>query len=125
MFPALVKQASSRSARQCPAQAVFHSLTIPVSAAQGQGANGPSMSMECVLALLGVEQAPHNAHLLTSIWPALLVAPWPAPSRTTFNLLFISCSLFRETPRSKGFIGGGWLLLSFVGQGSVQQVSPT
>ncbi|CAE7584115.1 CPK2 [Symbiodinium sp. CCMP2592] len=48
-------------------------LALSVSVAEGQG-TGSDMSDQCLLEVFGVEKSLHHAHLLTSLWPALLVA---------------------------------------------------
>ncbi|CAE7233328.1 unnamed protein product [Symbiodinium natans] len=54
-------------------QDLLEYLSLPVAAAQGQGSGG-QMSAECLLGLVGWEKSVHQAHMLMSIWPAVLVA---------------------------------------------------
>ncbi|CAE6938127.1 unnamed protein product [Symbiodinium sp. CCMP2592] len=58
------------------AQVALQMLSLPASAAQGQGSDAGSgdMSGQCLLQLLTMDSSIHYVHALMSLWPALLVA---------------------------------------------------
>ena len=73
---------SSPTASHSTSQVALQLLALPASVAQGQGssdAGSGSMSGQCLLQLLYTDDSIHNVHMLMSLWPALLVAPWAAP----------------------------------------------
>ena len=94
---------------QASSQAVFRYLSLPAEmVSQGQGSGGASMSCECLLAMMGMKQTVYHTHILTSIWPAVLVS-WLAVTKGGWLAAVVGVNVFLPV-----FVAGfGKYLVSF------------